>query len=89
MQIPLRATPRRVSNLLVTGRAIGGDRIAHATRTWPAAPWPGRGAPATALSIRRGETDTSILPPSRLNSSSKASDPLTKIKRGPTSPVFW
>jgi ribulose 1,5-bisphosphate synthetase/thiazole synthase len=58
MQIPLRALlPQRVDNLLVTGRAIGGDRIAHAaTRNMACCAVAGQGAGvAAALSIRRGE----------------------------------
>lgn len=57
MQIPYRAMlPRRVGNLLVTGRAIGGDRIAHAaTRNMACCAVTGQGAGvAAALSIHDG-----------------------------------
>ncbi|MHB1834950.1 MAG: FAD-dependent oxidoreductase, partial [Solirubrobacteraceae bacterium] len=57
MQIPYRAMlPRRVGNLLVTGRAIGGDRIAHAaTRNMACCVVTGQGAGvAAALSIHDG-----------------------------------
>lgn len=55
MQIPYRAMlPRGVENLLVTGRAIGGDRIAHAaTRNMACCAVAGQGAGvAAALSLR-------------------------------------
>lgn len=57
MQIPYRAMlPKRIRNLLVAGRAIGGDRIAHAaTRNMAGCAVTGQGAGiAAALSIRRG-----------------------------------
>lgn len=57
MHIPYRAMlPRRVKNLLVTGRAIGGDRIAHAaTRNMSCCTVAGQGAGvAAALSIKEG-----------------------------------
>jgi hypothetical protein len=46
--------PKRVKNLLVTGRAIGGDRIAHAaTRNMACCAVAGQGAGiAAALSIK-------------------------------------
>lgn len=48
MHVPYRSMlPKDVKGLLVTGRAIGGDRIAHAAPgTWPVAPSPNR-APAS------------------------------------------
>ncbi len=55
MHIPYRSMlPMRVKNLLVTGRAIGGDRIAHAaTRNMACCAVAGQGAGiAAALSIR-------------------------------------
>jgi hypothetical protein len=55
MQIPYRAMlPRNVGNLLVAGRAIGGDRVAHAaTRNMACCTVAGQGAGvAAALSIR-------------------------------------
>ncbi|HVJ31588.1 MAG TPA: FAD-dependent oxidoreductase [Terriglobia bacterium] len=58
MQIPYRALlPRKIGNLLVAGRAIGGDRIAHAaTRNMACCAVAGQGAGvAAALSIRGGE----------------------------------
>ena len=58
MHIPFRAMlPKRINNLLVTGRAIGGDRIAHAaTRNMACCAVAGQGAGvAAALSVRRGE----------------------------------
>ena len=57
MQIPYRAVlPRGVRGLLVTGRAIGGDRIAHAaTRNMACCAVTGQGAGvAAALSLRAG-----------------------------------
>jgi hypothetical protein len=57
MHIPYRALlPERVDNLLVAGRAIGGDRIAHAaTRNMACCAVAGQGAGvAAALSIRSG-----------------------------------
>jgi len=55
MHIPYRSMlPKRVKNLLVTGRAIGGDRIAHAaTRNMACCAVAGQGAGiAAALSVR-------------------------------------
>ena len=55
MQIPYRALlPRRVEGLLVAGRAIGGDRIAHAaTRNMACCAVTGQGAGvAAALSVK-------------------------------------
>jgi hypothetical protein len=55
MHIPYRALlPKRVRNLLVAGRAIGGDRIAHAaTRNMACCAVAGQGAGiAAALSLR-------------------------------------
>ena len=48
--------PQRVGNLLVTGRAIAGDRIAHAaTRNMACCAVAGQGAGiAAAVSIRSG-----------------------------------
>lgn len=57
MQIPYRAMlPRNVQGLLVTGRAIGGDRIAHAaTRNMACCAVAGQGAGvAAALSVTTG-----------------------------------
>jgi ribulose 1,5-bisphosphate synthetase/thiazole synthase len=57
MHVPYRSMlPQRVKNLLVCGRAIGGDRIAHAaTRNMACCAVAGQGAGiAAALSIRRG-----------------------------------
>lgn len=57
MHVPYRCMlPRRVKNLLVAGRAIGGDRIAHAaTRNMACCAVAGQGAGiAAALSIRHG-----------------------------------
>ena len=57
MHVPYRAMlPRRVRNLLVTGRAIGGDRIAHAaTRNMACCAVAGQGAGiAAALSLKTG-----------------------------------
>jgi len=57
MHIPYRAMlPRGVENLLVAGRAIGGDRIAHAaTRNMACCAVAGQGAgAAAALSARLG-----------------------------------
>jgi ribulose 1,5-bisphosphate synthetase/thiazole synthase len=59
MQIPYRAMlPRNVGNLLVAGRAIGGDRVAHAaTRNMACCTVAGQGAGvAAALSIRDDRT---------------------------------
>lgn len=55
MHVPYRSMlPKRVKNLLVTGRAIGGDRIAHAaTRNMACCAVAGQGAGiAAALSIK-------------------------------------
>ncbi|MBE1294955.1 FAD-dependent oxidoreductase [Phycobacter azelaicus] len=55
MQIPYRAMlPKGVENLLVTGRAIGGDKVAHAaTRNMACCAVAGQGAGvAAALSIK-------------------------------------
>ncbi len=59
MHIPYRAMlPRGVENLLVAGRAIGGDRVAHAaTRNMACCAVTGQGAGvAAALSIRSGQS---------------------------------
>ena len=55
MHVPYRSMlPKRVKHLLVTGRAIGGDRIAHAaTRNMACCAVAGQGAGiAAALSIK-------------------------------------
>ncbi len=57
MQIPYRSMlPKRIDNLLVAGRATGGDRIAHAaTRNMACCAVSGQGAGvAAALSVRHG-----------------------------------
>ena len=57
MHVPYRCMlPQRVKNLLVTGRAIGGDRIAHAaTRNMACCAVAGQGAGiAAALSLKTG-----------------------------------
>jgi ribulose 1,5-bisphosphate synthetase/thiazole synthase len=57
MHVPYRAmVPRRVERLLVTGRAIGGDRIAHAaTRNMACCAVAGQGAGVAAgVSVRTG-----------------------------------
>jgi ribulose 1,5-bisphosphate synthetase/thiazole synthase len=57
MHVPYRAMlPKRVKNLLVTGRAIGGDRMAHAaTRNMACCAVAGQGAGiAAAISINSG-----------------------------------
>ncbi len=57
MQVPYRCmVPKGVDNLLVAGRAIGGDRIAHAaTRNMACCAVAGQGAGvAAALSLRQG-----------------------------------
>jgi len=57
MQIPYRAMlPKGTANLLVAGRAIGGDRIAHAaTRNMACCAVAGQGAGvAAALSVKTG-----------------------------------
>ncbi len=58
MQIPYRAmVPKRVKRLLVTGRAIGGGRIAHAaTRNMACCAVAGQGAGvAAAVAVRSGQ----------------------------------
>src|SRR5579883_609613 len=58
MHIPYRALlPKRIENLLVAGRAIGGERIAHAaTRNMACCAVVGQGAGiAAALSVRSGQ----------------------------------
>jgi FAD dependent oxidoreductase len=60
MHVPFRAMlPKRVRGLLVTGRAIGGDRIAHAaTRNMACCAVAGQGAGiAAAVSLRAGKGD--------------------------------
>jgi hypothetical protein len=57
MHVPYRSMlPRRVRGLLVAGRAIGGDRIAHAaTRNMACCAVAGQGAGvAAALAVRSG-----------------------------------
>ena len=57
MHVPYRALlPRRVRNLLIAGRAIGGDRIAHAaTRNMACCAVSGQGAGvAAAVSLKSG-----------------------------------
>ncbi|MBC7706471.1 MAG: FAD-dependent oxidoreductase [Rhodoferax sp.] len=57
MHVPYRCMlPQRVKNLLVTGRAIGGDRIAHAaTRNMACCAVAGQGAGiAAAISLKTG-----------------------------------
>ncbi|MCV9962336.1 FAD-dependent oxidoreductase [Pararhizobium sp. BT-229] len=59
MHIPYRSLlPKGVENLLVAGRAIGGDRIAHAaTRNMACCAVAGQGAGvAAALSVRSGKS---------------------------------
>ncbi len=59
MHIPYRSLlPQQVENLLVAGRAIGGDRVAHAaTRNMACCAVAGQGAGiAAALSVRTGTT---------------------------------
>jgi ribulose 1,5-bisphosphate synthetase/thiazole synthase len=63
MHVPYRAlVPRRVRNLLVAGRAIGGDRIAHAaTRNMACCAVTGQGAGiAAALSIATGREPAAV-----------------------------
>ena len=63
MQIPYRAMlPKGVENLLVTGRAIGGDKVAHAaTRNMACCAVAGQGAGvAAALSIKSGSPLASV-----------------------------
>jgi len=55
MHIPYRSMlPKKIKNLIVTGRAIGGDKIAHAaTRNMACCAVAGQGAGvAAALSIK-------------------------------------
>jgi ribulose 1,5-bisphosphate synthetase/thiazole synthase len=57
MQVPYRAMlPKGIRNLLVTGRAIGGDKVAHAaTRNMACCAVAGQGAGvAAALSVKTG-----------------------------------
>ncbi|MEO8544856.1 MAG: FAD-dependent oxidoreductase [Burkholderiaceae bacterium] len=59
MHVPYRCMlPKRIKNLLVTGRAIGGDRVAHAaTRNMACCAVAGQGAGiAAAQSIRSGKS---------------------------------
>ncbi len=59
MQIPYRALlPKQVENLLVAGRAIGGDKIAHAaTRNMACCAVTGQGAGvAAALSVKHNRS---------------------------------
>ncbi|WP_119459739.1 FAD-dependent oxidoreductase [Rhodospirillaceae bacterium SYSU D60014] len=63
MHIPYRAMlPRRVKGLLVAGRAIGGDRIAHAaTRNMACCAVAGQGAGvAAALALRSGRDPDAV-----------------------------
>lgn len=63
MQIPYRAMlPKGVKNLLVAGRAIGGDKIAHAaTRNMACCAVAGQGAGvAAALSVKAGRDFESV-----------------------------
>ena len=63
MQVPYRALlPKGVRNLLVAGRAIGGDRIAHAaTRNMACCAVTGQGAGiAAALSIATGREPAGV-----------------------------
>jgi ribulose 1,5-bisphosphate synthetase/thiazole synthase len=58
MQIPYRSIlPKKISNLLVVGRAIGGDKIAHAsTRNMACCVVTGQGGGiAAALSVKNGK----------------------------------
>ena len=58
MQIPYRSIlPKKISNLLVVGRAIGGDKIAHAsTRNMACCVVTGQGGGiAAALSVKSGK----------------------------------
>ena len=68
LHVPYRAmVPKRVRGLLVAGRAIGGDRIAHAaTRNMACCAVTGQGAgAAAAVSLRTGReldrVDTGLL----------------------------
>ncbi|MWD27879.1 FAD-dependent oxidoreductase [Aquicoccus sp. SCR17] len=59
MQIPYRSMlPKRIRNLLVAGRAIGGSKVAHAaTRNMSCCAVTGQGAGvAAALSVKHGTT---------------------------------
>jgi ribulose 1,5-bisphosphate synthetase/thiazole synthase len=59
MHVPYRAMlPQRIENLLVAGRAIGGDRIAHAaTRNMACCAVAGQGAGvAAALAVKAGRS---------------------------------
>jgi ribulose 1,5-bisphosphate synthetase/thiazole synthase len=63
MQIPYRAMlPKGIDNLMVTGRAIGGDRIAHAaTRNMAACAVAGQGAGvAAALCVKSSTTPVNV-----------------------------
>ena len=65
MQVPYRSLlPRGVENLLVAGRAIGGDRIAHAaTRNMACCAVTGQGAGvAAAVALRSGKSLRQIDP---------------------------
>lgn len=63
MQIPYRAMlPKKVKGLLVTGRAIGGDRIAHAaTRNMACCAVAGQGAGAAAAVAVRARCELSAV----------------------------
>ena len=57
-QVPYRSlVPKRVANLIVAGRSIGGDKVSHAsTRNMMCCTVSGQGAGvAAAMSIRTGE----------------------------------
>ena len=59
MQIPYRALmPKKISNLLVVGRSIGGDKIAHASnRNMSCCVVTGQGGGiAAALSIKNNKS---------------------------------
>jgi hypothetical protein len=60
MHIPYRALlPKRIRNLLVAGRSIGGDRIAHAaTRNMSCCAVAGQGAGIAAAVAVKGNRDT-------------------------------
>jgi ribulose 1,5-bisphosphate synthetase/thiazole synthase len=59
MQIPYRALlPKRIKNLIVAGRSIGGDRIAHAaTRNMSCCAVAGQGAGVAAATAIRANRD--------------------------------
>ena len=59
MQIPYRALlPKRIKNLIVAGRSIGGDRIAHAaTRNMSCCAVAGQGAGVAAATAIKGHRD--------------------------------